>query len=764
MPVLSTGYSQTSRLVFPITGRSILIGRVNSDIVVDDPEVSSNHARILRQGDSWLLEDLGSRNGTYVNDELIDHPVKLSPGDRIVVGSTILVFEDDRADGGRSCTRSLNIHDLYDGRTRLIGRSPDCDIQVDEAIVSGHHTRLEYENGCIQVIDLNSKNGTFVNGEAVSRKALNSGDRIRIGASEFVLQEDVIETSARKNAIRLDVQGVSYVVNHAGQMRTLLDGVEFSVKAGEFVAVLGGSGTGKTSLFRILTGLESPSIGSVMVNGIDYHTHHRQFAGRVGFVPQDDIVHSELTVRSALMYAARLRLPPDMSICECSQNVAKAVGDVNLTHRIDSDIKLLSGGERKRVNVAMELLTEPDIIYLDEPTSGLDPYRERQVMELMRTIADQGRTILLTTHSTLSLDLCDMLLVMGSGGRVVFFGPPREALKHFRCLEYQDIYALIGDTPEEAAVCRHEYWKSRQYREYGQIKELQQQAAHIDSSKNTFVHLSVMDWLHQFWLLSCRYISVLVRDRLNLGILLAQAPFLALIILMVFPADSFKAVVSQDGTSPLRYANLVTFLLAMIAIWFGVSNSVREIVKEEPITTRERLAFLKMSAYLASKFIVLAGLSTVQCTILIIAVGARMGWFDIHTKDVWMLGGVLLLTSLAGLSLGLAISSLARSSDQAISLTPLILVPQIVFSGLFLPDNSSALVNGMAELHISHWAYGALGKIIDINAKIADLPIRIIMRNKCFDGSLESKLIPLTAIFILTISIAFAAIHIKRSR
>ncbi len=747
---------------FMLSSSLATIGRVNGDIVISDSQVSSRHAQIKQSSEGWYIEDVGSRNGTFVNEERITRAVPLKTNDMIRVGTTVLVFE--LHDEAQSSSNALRISQLIDGRPRIIGRSPDSDIQIDEAVVSRHHARLSCENNQIVLTDLNSSNGTFVNGQKISRIVIHTGDRIRIGATEYTICEDALSLVGVKEAIRLDVRGVSHAVNFRGEMRQLLDNVEFSVKPGEFVAVVGGSGTGKTSLFRIMTGLEAPTIGSVSLNGIDYHTQSRQFAGQVGFVPQDDIVHSELTVRTALHYAAKLRLPPDTTNFECDQRVMAVLEAVKLTHRIDSDIKLLSGGERKRVNVALELLTEPNLLFLDEPTSGLDPHREKQMMELMRQLAGEGRTILLTTHSTLSLDMCDLLLIMGAGGHVVYFGPPRQALTHFKVTAYQDIYARLGDTPMDAIARQYEYWGSPIYKKYGGIRGGSAQVIAPSSLASSGISFDPIGWLRQFALLSQRYLAILSKDHLNLGILLAQAPILVMIILLVFPENSFDAVMNSDGKSPFNYARPVTFLLTIIAIWFGTSNSIREIVKEVPITIRERLAFLRPSAYLCSKFVVLAGLCLLQCMILVAGVGLRMSWFHVDNDTIWSLFGVLFLTSLASLSFGLTLSTLARSSDQAVSLTPLVLVPQIVFSGIFLPENAGNFVMMMAKFHISYWSFGTLGNIIDINGKMKSIFGPAFIETKCFTGEAEYKITALWILFAILTCIALAVVQIKRKR
>ena len=740
----------------------IAIGRVEGDIILPDTEVSGRHARVVCRGEEWCIEDLGSRNGTFVNGARISCATRLQAGDRIRLGTTELIFESQREQ--HDPVNMLRLSQLMDGAARIIGRSSDSDIQIDEAVVSRHHARLSCEHGQIVLTDLNSGNGTYVNGQRITRAVIAPGDRIRIGATEYTIGDDALALTTTKGAIRLDVHGVSHAVTFRGAMRQLLDNVEFSVKPGEFVAVVGGSGTGKTSLFRVLTGLEAPTIGSVALNGADYHTSSRQFAGQVGFVPQDDIVHSELTVRTALRYAARLRLPADTTGAECEQRVMAVLDAVQLMHRIDSDIKLLSGGERKRVNVALELLTEPNLLFLDEPTSGLDPHRERQMMELMQQLAGEGRTILLTTHSTLSLDLCDLLLIMGAGGHVVYFGPPRQALTHFKVSAYEEIYARLGETPQEALEWQYAYWRSSIYKKFGGIRGGNAEAMARQPLPPSGMSFDPAGWFRQFFLLSQRYLAVLSKDHLNMSILLAQAPVLVMIILLVFPVNSFESVMKSDGTTSLRYAGSITFLLAIIAIWFGASNSVREIVKEAPITIRERLAFLRPSAYLCSKFVVLAVLCFIQCLVLVVGIGARMSWFHIEHDAVWALLGVMFLTSLAGLSLGLTLSTIARSSDQAVSLTPLVLVPQIVFSGLLLPENAGNLVEMLAKVHIAYWAYGALGRIIDINAKIQALPIHLLKENSCFTGDIQPKVTALFMLFAALTSIALCAVHIKRNR
>jgi ABC-type multidrug transport system ATPase subunit len=533
--------------------------------------------------------------------------------------------------------------------------------------------------------------------------------------------------------------------------------------AGSVCVVAGGSGTGKTSLFRALTSAQAITNGCVMLNGADYHQSARLFAGQVGLVPQEDIVHPELTVWSALMYAAQLRLPKDTSTKEHLERVQSVLDSVQLTNRAHSTIKHLSGGERKRVSIALELITEPNLLYLDEPTSGLDPYRERQIMELLQRLAKNGRTILVTTHSTASLDLCDLLLVMGVGGRLVYFGPPDDALAHFGCTSYNDIYSVVGDTSYQVLRQQRRFWKSDIYKQFG-CRRGHSNCASSLAKPQRVSSFGAFGWLSQFWLLCRRYLEIMANDRANVALLLAQAPLIVLIIIFVFPSNSFEAVIGSSDLNPLRHASPILFLLVISAIWFGTSNSVREIVKENPIYIRERMAFLSPSAYFLSKFSVLAVLCVVQCAILIAGVGYWLSWFGVNDIDVLSMFGVLLLASSVGLSMGLLLSSIARSSDQAVSLTPIVLIPQIVFSGMFIPDDAGAVVSIISKLHAAKWAFGSMGYLARVNEKIDSLPVYTILKNGSFEGEVTTKLLAMVALLVTTMITAMLAISSRRGR
>ena len=231
---------------------------------------------------------------------------------------------------------------------------------------------------------------------------------------------------------RLDVRGVSF---RAGGVQ-ILSGIGMELHAGELCGLIGPSGAGKSTLIKVMLGVREPDAGTVRAGGKPLGE-----LGPIGYVPQDDAVHRQLTVHSELDYAARLRLP-DLPAAEHARRIAEVCAQVDLADRVDTRIGRLSGGQRKRVSVALELLTRPPVLIADEPTSGLDPGLEARLTELFRDVARSGRIVLVATHAMQSLELCDALGVL-IAGHLAFFGPPAEALSFFRAEDFGDIFEQL---------------------------------------------------------------------------------------------------------------------------------------------------------------------------------------------------------------------------------------------------------------------------------------------------------------------------------
>lgn len=241
--------------------------------------------------------------------------------------------------------------------------------------------------------------------------------------------------------MRVDATGLSV---RAGRLKILQD-LTVSVLSGEFVGILGPSGCGKSTLLRALSGQQKLSGGKVFLDQKELRDTRQ-----LGFVPQDDIVHTSLTVEKALQYSARLRLPD----AEIGPAVEEVITQLELGERRKTRIERLSGGQRKRVSIGVELLTKPQVLFLDEPTAGLDPALEEQFMDLCRQLARQQRTVLMTTHVMQSLDRLDLVMVM-CAGRLVYFGPPGQVAGHFGVGHLNDIYRQLSAAAAEGLAARY---------------------------------------------------------------------------------------------------------------------------------------------------------------------------------------------------------------------------------------------------------------------------------------------------------------------
>ncbi len=346
-------------------------------------------------------------------------------------------------------------------KTVRIGRDAGNDL-----VVSRRHAELRaLPDGRHEIVDLGSHNGTFLNGQPVDRAVVEAGDIIGIGHSAFSLVGDVLQEFVDTGEVSLDVQDLEVHVGRSGRGRkTLLDKVSFPVGEKCLLGVVGPSGAGESTLLNALTGLRPADTGTVLYDGRDLYRDFAELRQRIGLVPQDDILHSQLTVRKALGYAAELRFPQAAAKAERQARVSEVIHEPGLEQRVDQPIHSLSGGQRKRVSVALELLTKPSLLFLDEPTSGLDPGMDRSVMHMLRGLADDGRTVIVVTHSVLSLEVCDRLLVLAPGGRIAYYGPPDDALAFFGFEEWPEaVEAFENDRDRDWATTYADSPFHRQY-------------------------------------------------------------------------------------------------------------------------------------------------------------------------------------------------------------------------------------------------------------------------------------------------------------
>jgi ABC-type multidrug transport system ATPase subunit len=602
-----------------------------------------------------------------------------------------------------------NPEHVLSGPTITIGREPENTIVLPHEMVSRFHSRVEYKNNEFYIIDLHSTNGTYLNGALIQESPLARGDLIQIGDFDFLFDGRTLKQSSREGETRIDAISLTRTI---GKNVLILNDLSLSIYPRELVAIVGGSGAGKSTLMNALGGFSPADSGKVLVNGIDFYKHFDAFRSSLGYVPQDDIIHKELSVFKALYYAACLRMPEDMSRQEREARIDQVMTDLQLTHRRNTAIWQLSGGERKRVSIGVELLTRPRLFYLDEPTSGLDPGLESDMMHIFRALANQGHTMVLITHATKNVGLCDQVVFLARGGYLAYFGPPRDALRYFEAEDFTDIYMKL-EREKRAELWGRQFKNSPEYKTYVQsrLKEIDPRAASSDAvaeprqKKQSPGRRS--SGLRQFTLLVTRYIEIMVKDTRNFAILLIQAPLIGILLSLVYSRDLFNTSTGSYGD-----AKSLLFFLICICIWFGTSNAAREIAKEIPIYRRERFINMGIAPYILSKVFVLFLLCLVQVSVLLWIILMKVRLPDLGSGMYLSFFAVLLLTSMAAMTMGLMISALVSNPDKAASIVPILLIPQIVFSGAIIPLKGAAEI--VSYFTLSRWGFELLGSITQV--------------------------------------------------
>jgi ABC-type multidrug transport system ATPase subunit/ABC-type multidrug transport system permease subunit len=686
----------------PIGSQGVTIGRGDDcDVMLSGARASRAHARVHVGDGAFWVTDLGSKHGTALNGEhFVDGTRRLTSGDAISIDEEIVRFIS--GDQTRVASRDAPVVDIqrieFDGRRLTVGRDPGNDVTLEDPNVSRFHAEIVARGEGVELVDLGSRNGTRLDGVPVERAPLTTGSEIGIGAFALVFDGSAFVARDQRGALRLDSDAITVEVKD----KQILAPTTLAIEPGEFVAVIGESGSGKSTLVKALAGVTAPTDGRITVSG-------EPLAARltdIGYVPQDDIVHRDLTVVEALRYSARLRLPQDTSAEEIERAVARVLRELSLEEHADTRVGSLSGGQRKRVGVASELLNRPSLLFLDEPTSGLDPGLESRMMALLRELANESRAVAVVTHATKNLALCDKVVVMGRGGELTFCGDPAAALRFFAAEDFDGIYTALEERPSREWRRRFEAATDR-----GPAAEATAPAAAPPASRRN----EGRSFLAQAQVLTGRYLKLLVRDRLNLAILLGQVPVLALANVGLFQSGLFD----RPGGSPEDAAQLL-FLLVIVTIWFGAIDAAREIVKERGVYEREAAIGVRLSAYLASKAIVLFGLVAVQ-TIVFAAIVLLIQPLDAPSSTYLGLLALLLLTAFVAVSMGLLISVVVHSEDQAMSFIPLAVIPQLLFAGAIVPvDKMSEPVQSISSVMFAQWSYASIGTSVDMNDRIAE--------------------------------------------
>lgn len=619
--------------------------------------------------------------------------------------------------GDRSPT---TFHQLLLGRVMRIGRALENDLVVSDLQVSRNHAEFHATpDGRFEIHDLGSHNGTYVNGMPIDKGGtalLGQSDIVGVGHSTFRLVGDRLEEFVDTGEISFSARHLTVTVDGGKQ---ILKDVSFGVPEKSLIAVIGPSGSGKSTLLKALTGYRPANQGDVLYDNRNLYKQFAELRQRIGLVPQDDILHKELTVKKALKYAAKLRFPADTTTQEREHRIDEVLRELKLDIHKEKKVTSLSGGQRKRVSVALELLTKPSLIFLDEPTSGLDPGMDRDVMQLLRGLADDGRTVLVVTHSVAELAICDKLLVMAPGGAVAYFGPPEEALNFFGYDTWADVFSAFENYRDYDWAGR---WKGSQH--------YQMYAADIDAVAPQSVDMpsaqamrppKPQGWGSQLVTLIRRYTTVIVSDKGFLALTVILPAVLGAVSLLIDPDKTLlPGKVGRSGLNiPNGTATTVLLILAVGACFAGAANSVRELIKERVIYERERATGLSRSAYLMSKVIVLGFITVLQG----LMVGA-IGFSSRTIPDEGLIFGKFVLLELSipimalgfsSMMFGLVISSLVKTSEKTMPLLVMFAIIQVVFTGCLFILHGNIGVNEFSYLMPSRWAVAAAGATLDFN-------------------------------------------------
>jgi len=651
---------------------TVIIGKgdVSDPVGIEIPGeyVSRQHASLRGDGKGYFhLQDLGSTNGTYINGRRISthRDILLEPGMKITFTANdeyddyVLLLEGD---GAKSQVNTLleaavtekSIFELLQSKdTIVIGREDDCDIVIDDETVSRKHMRVDkLPTGEFQVIDLDSTNGTYVNGERLDGQiGLDDNDDILIGDFRLSLK-GVTQDIRNAMAIRAERIVKVYPNGYKGLHQTSIQ-----VASQSLLAIMGPSGCGKSTLMKALTGDEPVTGGSIYIHDLELTQNYEYLKPRIGYVPQDDVVHKELTVEQSLYYAAKLRMenPSNEMISAKIDEILKNLGIVHIRKSV---IAKISGGQRKRVSIAVELLTDPLVLFMDEPTSPLDPQTIEEFLSILRRLSEKGTTVIMVTHKPEDLMYMDSVIFMAEGGHVVFYGSTSEYKEYFGVKNTVEVYAGISGDKSRAWVT--EYNTRHASDSYTQLQLRPTQTANKLKTSP----------FSQFYWLTLRYLRIKINDRMNSAILIAQAPIIAILLSLIF-----------ENITPA-----LPFLISLSAIWFGTSNAAREIVGELPIYRRERMFNLLIPPYILSKLAVLSLFSTLQAVLFVIILSIRFSdsiftevnpvWANSFAAIAWM----ILLSSVATL-MGLLLSSFASTTEKVMTIVPLVLIPQIILAG-----------------------------------------------------------------------------------
>ncbi len=717
-------YADNSREEYALSSfgkAAVTFGRSEDcDIVIDSPIISRHHGRFEIIGDKCYICDDSSTNGIYLNGELtafgeLDDYSDIridDPDEPCFCGISIAYYAHNDGTGWVD-------YPLGEGETR-IGRGEECEIRINHVTLALVQARIRNtQEGYVLIPESGSRTSVTLNGTPVTSPVLlYDRDLICIANTKLMFDNDegLLSYKTESRGLELVAKNIARYVRAKGKNKYILDDTSLKIKPCEFVAIVGGSGSGKSTLMNCLNGFDKPSTGSVLVNGVDLYDNYEVLQSVIGYVPQQDIVHENLTLYEMLMYVAQLRMSPDSTKEEYASRVAEVIEMVELTGHENTLIRKMSGGQKKRASIAVELVDDPSLFFLDEPSSGLDPGTERSLMLLLQKMSRRGKTIVAITHTTQNLHLCDKMIFLGSGGYMAYFGPPKGALEFFGVNDLAEAYLKVEKDPQGWEI---RFNNSKQ----AKVAEVTQTTVKREYSN------AKKPFGKQTLVMAKRYVNLLWHDKIRLAFLLLQGPLIALLLSLVAGDNVFEMTfLSQQ----------MLFCLSCAAVWVGLMNSIQEICKERGILRREYMSDMRLDSYIASKLLVQSGLCFIQSlltvTVFALVVGMPIGGAIGNAPFIEILITIFFVM-VSSSALGMLVSSIAKNPDRAMVFAPILLIPQLLFSGiLFTLEGATNIISWFCA---SRWSMQALGNIADCN-KLLDAYYRRILSTQYSGQQLEN--------------------------
>jgi len=646
----------------------------DSHIKLDNNRVSRNHLQIIYDENGKLnVQDLGSTNGTFLNGIRIGENRLLKHKDKLqLAGVNDILIVVEKQNSNQITGEDYDLINKLKSKNRIfLGRGSDCDVILNNNTISKHHASITLSKSSNDNVyfleDLNSTNGTFVNGRKIKGiKKINIHDKIYIGRYQLSLDGKVKDLNEE-----LAITAVGIEKTYSNGVAALKK-MDLSIPSKSIIAIMGPSGCGKSTLLKSLNGDSPPTKGKVYLFNQELYANWQYLKTQIGYVPQDDIVHQELTVQQSLFYTAKLRLE-NISYLEIEKKINQVLTDLNIIDKKYNLISNLSGGQRKRVSIAVELMTDPLIMFLDEPTSPLDPQTVEDFLGILRKLSENGTTVLMVTHKPEDLEYMDEVIFMAEGGNMVYQGDTKRYKDYFNVKTAVSVFSQISGRSSKVWI--EKYLNPRPL-------------SNSTSSSSFKQSSSETSMLNQFFWLTRRYFSIKINDKVNSILMLLQAPIIAILICLIF-----KQITSA-----------VLFMIAISAIWLGTQNAAREIVCEKAIYKRERMFNLYIFPYIFSKISVLSFFSVIQSMIFMIILTIHYNGSNVMVdiNDPLYLFFWMVFLSISATFLGLLLSSLVKTSERAMTILPLILLPQIMLAGL-ISKVSNGIVEFISYFTISRW-------------------------------------------------------------